>query len=239
MKKQLLIALAISLLFIGCGGIDAPKPNDDISKRPSIIYQPDKFSKLDMLYPINVGIMKLNDKRVLPFYTKENFFQENDIDGLSQMTYFELKVSGLFAGVKNIPEKAPSNIDEAFLEKMHTKYDVDMILILDVINFNLFRSKNGKNMDTSWHMGAHNLNNDDYAAGSFKIDILTSMIGQLIYYDGGIVVWSGEVSRQKRIAVADGVVSSGQLQELSKGSLKPFYMELKKHIYTTAKRMGK
>jgi len=238
MKKQLLIALAISLIFIGCGSVEAPKPSEEVSKRPSMIYQPDRFGRMDMLYPVNVGVMQLNDKRVLPFYAKGQFFQENDMEALHQMTYLELKKSGLFARVKNIPEKVPVNIDDAFLQKMHKQYDVDMILIMDVINFNLFRSKNGKNMDTSIHMGTQNVNNDGYAPGSFKIDILASMIGQLIYYDGGIVVWSGDVSRSKRIAVTDGVVNSEQLSELAQGTLKPFYSELKKHIVTTGKRMG-
>ncbi|NOR57647.1 MAG: hypothetical protein GQ474_03905 [Sulfurimonas sp.] len=238
MKKQFLIALAISLTFMGCGSVDAPKPSADVSKRASMIYQPDKFGRMEMLYPVNVGIMQLNDKRVLPFYAQGQFFQEDDMDGLNQMTYLELKKSGLFARVKNIPEKIPANIDDVFLQNMHKKYDVDMILILDVTSFNLFRSKNGRHMDTSIHFGTQNVENDGYAPGAFKIDITASMIGQLIYYDGGIVVWSGDVSRSKRIAVADGVVSSEQLSELAQGTLKPFYTELKKHIFTTAKRMG-
>lgn len=238
MKKQLLLALAISLIFIGCGSVDTPKPSEDISKRPSMIYQPDRYGRMDMLYPVNVGIMNLNDKRVLPFYGHGEFFQEEDMKGLKQMTYLELKKSGLFARVKNIPEKAPDNIDDAFLQKMHKEYDVDMILILDVTNFNLFRSKAGKKMETGIHFGAHNIDNDTYAPGSFKIDVVASMIGQLIYYDGAIIVWSGDVSRSKRVAVTEGAVTNKELSELTQNTLKPFYTELKKHISTTAKRMG-
>ena len=238
MKKHLLIALAISLVFVACGSVDAPKPSDNISKRPSMIYQADKFGGMEMLYPVKLGIMQLNDKRTLPFYANGQFFQENDMEGLNQMTYLELKKSGLFSQVKKIPQKAPFKVDDAFLQKMIEKYDVDMILILDVTNFNLFRSKNGKNMDTSIHMGVHNIENDTYAPGAFKIDILATMIGQLIYCDGGIIVWSGDVSRSKRIAVTDGVVNSRELSELSQGTLRPLYTALKKHIVATGKRMG-
>jgi len=233
MKKQLLIALAILLIFIGCGGVDAPKPSEEITKRPSLIYQPNGLNRMQMMYPLTVGIFKIKDKRVLPFYTGGDFFQEKDVDGLHQMTYLELKKSGLFARVKMIDEEVPKNIDEAYLQSINKKYGVDMIFSFDLTDFNLFRAKQGKALEY-WD----NSSRKNYAGGAFTIEVLASMIGQLIYYDGGYIVWSGEVTRRDKIAVKDGGLTTHELSQVTKQTLQPLFLELKKHIATNGKRMA-
>ncbi len=234
MKKQLLIVLAISLMFIGCGGVNAPVAQQKVSKRPSLMYQPSSANQMQMMYPLNVGILKLNDKRVLPFYSKDNFFQEEDIQGLSQMLYLELKRSGLFGNVKFINETATSNITSKFLEEMNQKHGVDMIFVFDVTNFNLFRTKQGKSMDYS----SFNKNHSDYAKGAFTMEVLASIVGQLIYYDGGFIVWSGDAKRANKIPVKEGDISTKDLSSLTKETLQPMFLELKNHIVATGKRMA-
>ncbi|WP_419765072.1 MAG: hypothetical protein ACNI28_01400 [Arcobacter sp.] len=234
MKKQLLIALAISLLFIGCGGVNAPIAQKQVSKRPSLIYQP-TGNQMQMKYPLNVGVLRLNDKRVLPFYSKDNFFQEEDIQGLSQLTYLELKRSGLFGSVKYINETSPVQITDEFLQQMNQKHNVDMIFIFDVTAFNLFRTKQGKAMTFALSVKD---NHRDYAKGAFTMEIFSSMVGQLIYYDGGYVVWSGEVKRANKMAVTQGDISMRDLSVLTNDTLRPMFNELKTHIKTTGKRMS-
>ena len=234
MIKQILLVLTIVLIFIGCGGVNAPIAQQQVEKRPSLLYQPDDINQQAMLYPLNVGILKLNDKRVLPFYSKDNFFQEEDIQGLSQLTYLELKRSGLFGNIKYINETAPTQITDEFLKQMNEKHNVDMIFIFDVTAFNLFRTKQGKAMTFT---AAVKDNHRDYAKGAFTMEILSSMIGQLIYYDGGYVVWSGEVKRANKIPVTEGDISMSSLSNLTRQTLKPMFNELKLHIETTGKRM--
>jgi len=234
MKKQLLSLFAIAILFIGCGGVNAPSVQEKVSKRPSMLYQPGSYERMKMKYPLKVGILKLNDKRVFPFYTSDGFFREKDISGLEQLTYLELKRSGLFEKVISINETAPFEITDDFLQKMNQKYNVDMIFVFDVTNFNLFRTKQGSSMTASSFVD----NNKEYAQGAFTMELLSSMVGQLIYYDGGYVVWSGEVKRANKIPVSTGDLTSKQLSLLAKNALKPMFDELKKHIATTGKRMA-
>lgn len=241
MFKNIILLISVLSVLIGCGGPKTFKAEKDVAKRPSMLYQPDNRDSMKMKYPLSVGILKLNDKRVLPFYSQKNFFKESDIDGLQQITFLELKRSGLFETIVNIPEIAPKQIDDQFLKLMHQKYQVDMILVLDVTNFNLFRAKMGKELMKDWTIGnmfGTSQMRKEYAIGSFSMQVRASMVGQLIYYDGGYIVWSGEMKRADLIPVTDAVLTPSQLALLSRNTLKPLFSDLKRHIAKNGKRMA-
>ena len=176
------LCLAITLLIItGCGPAPVPTANKDIFKRPSLTYRVDSSSKLPLRYPLKIAVLPITDSRAIPFYGDEDFFQQSDIDGITKMTYFELKNSHLFSKVKLLKEKTPTNLSEEFLEKLMLKNDVDMVFIGNLTEFSLLRTKKG-----NWRI----------APDTYEVEIEMGLIGQIIYLDGGYMLWSGKASRK-------------------------------------------
>ena len=222
--KNLLFVSFVALLFLGCGKPAVPVAKKDVTKRPSMIYQPNRYAKLNMKYPLNVGVLQFTDARVRPFYGKQNFFQQEDMNGLTQMTYLELKNSNLFGHVKLINEKPPFELNQDFFYKIMDKYGVDVIFIGDVTSFALTRKWTSAGGTT-------------HGTAAFETAVDLGLIGQLIYLDGGVPIWNGKVSRKNKLLVKQGKVSSTQLTSLVHETQQQMFSDLMKHIDKNGKRM--
>jgi len=217
------LSLAIVLLVItGCGTAPVPTANKDISKRPSLTYRVDSSSKLPQKYPLKIAVLPITDSRAIPFYGNEDFFQQNDIDGITKMAYFELKNSHLFSKVKLLKAKTPAKLSKEFLEEVMQKNDVDMVFIANLTEFSLLRTKKG-----NWRI----------APDTYEVEIEMGLIGQLIYLDGGYIVWSGKASRKNSLLVKTGKLTTTQLSTLSEETLKQVFSDIKIHISKNGKRM--
>ncbi len=228
-KIKIITALLLSLvLFIGCGEPEVPTAIEDVTKRPSIVYQVDKYSKLPLKYPLRVGVLQLRDSRIMPFYGNDNFFKENDTDGLSTMAYLELKNSNMFNDVQLINEKVPSLVDKNFFSMIKQKYSVDIVLIGDVTSFILLRH---------WKSDIPMFGGPPPGISAFSSSVDIGMIGQLVYLDGAIVIWSGEVNRKNKLLVKEGEITKNQLVNLVHETQQQMFSDLMKHISKNGKRM--
>lgn len=212
--KHILIFVTITLLFAGCGSVQPEAPKKE-SQRISLIYQPDSLITKEQKYPLTLGVLELEDKRIMPFYLSENFFQEGEIAGLSQLTYFELRRSGLFKDVIYIKEQKPQEITQEYLTQLHEKYGIDMLFIGSLTKFYLFREGLNTNI------------------------VHSSIIGQIIYHKGGHIIWNGEVERSNKIFSQEQAVTLNELTSLTHNTLKLMYRDMIEYIDQTGKRMVK
>lgn len=226
--NYLLLLIGVIWLFTGCGAPVAPTAKKEITQRPSLIYKPNRYTKLPMKYPLKVGVLQFTDSRIMPFYGKENFFQQDDIEGLTQMAYLELKNSNLFGSVRLINEKVPFEMDQKFFYNIMDKYQVDAIFVADVTSFVLLRN---------WRSDIPMLGGPPAGVSAFSSSIDIALIGQLIYLDGGIEIWNGKVNRKNKLLVKEGEITTAQLANLATETQQQLFEDLVGHISKNGKRM--
>lgn len=217
--KLFLIAITSMLMLSGCIP-DKPAPSGK-GAGPSMMYQPAYGYKMPMKYPLKVGIMMARDSRPYKFFDEQDeFFKEPIPSGFSKMMYQEFKNSGLFKETVFIDENLPKVLDQKALKFLALEHNVDMILVSDLIDFNLLRKKEGRDM----MIYTYNL--------IFNVKTFT----QLIHLNTSTVVWADVVSRESKI-LTDGSMSRGQLSELTAPGLKGLFGDMRQLISTAGLEM--
>lgn len=214
----LLIALG-TLVLSGC--LPANPKAFGIGNGPSMMYQPAFGQKLQQKYPLKVGIMVARDTRPYNFYDEEDdFFKESIPEGFSRMMFQEFRNSGLFAETVFINEAAPKDLDAKALKLIASEHNVDMILVGDLIDFNLLREKEGNVISVF----------------TYNLIFNVKTFSQLIHVQSGTVVWADVVERESRI-LTDGSLKKGELNPLVTPGLKGLFNDMRELISTAGLNM--
>ena len=211
----LLAIISITLMLAGCSATK-PYPEDE-GERPDLSYKPNVKKVPYIKYPVKLGVLYVRDKRELLFYDEQDDYFDKRIDrSVSNMIFSEMKSSGLFKKVILIKETPPNILSEKFLLDMKNNYKVDMILVTDLIKFNMLREKSGANV-----------------IDTFKISIDVAFISQLIYLNKGLIIWANSVERTRKDLAKNGALESQSLAELSCSVMRAAVADIKVFIRKT------
>ena len=222
--KSIHALLFITLAALGIAGCKTPADPQafGLGKGPSMMYQPAYGQKLQQKYPLKVGIMVARDTRPYKFYNEQDeFFKESIPESFSRMMYQELKNSGLFAETVFINETAPRNLDARMVKLIASEHGVDMILVGDLVDFNLLREKEGHPMGVAW---------------TFNLIFNVKTFSQLIHAPSGTVVWADVIERESR-KLTDGSLKKGDLGPLVTPGLKGLFSDMRELIATAGLNM--
>lgn len=222
MTNTRLLVLLCSLMLVvgGCiSGAQKPRPAKE-ADRLSLMYRTTGVP-MQMKYPLAVGVLTLNDKRLVPFYGTDGYFRE-DIPGVaSDMLFAELRSSGLFGRVVRIPVTSPERIVPEDLRRLAREHGVDMLMTGSVTRFNLMREKTGTQ-----------------AVSTAKVGVDVRMACQLVYPEHNVVVWADAFGREEGTLAERGMVSQAELGRLAAAAMSGAFGDMKTLISQTGRRMA-
>jgi len=220
--KTLLALLLACLLPVGCApGVAVEKPKPAEFNKPSLMYSPGRKMVAEPKYPVKLGVLNVQDKRIVPFwYDADDFFAETISAGLSANIYRDIRFSGIFSEVVRIPEPPPAMLTAENMLALKNKYGVDMILVTYVNEFYMSREKTG-----------------DIRMNTYILKIHAGLVSQLIYLQNGVVVWAEKVDRMQEDLTGQGVLSAGKTGELARQILRDAVGDMKTLMIQTGKVM--
>lgn len=226
MKHKLSFVILAMLFLVGCSA-SIPKPSGSSSK-PTLLYQPQPSQGYQPKYPVTLGVFRASDKRLMEFYAShDDFFQEDNMEGLSKVIYQELSSSGLFSSVKYIPEPAPADLSPENLMRIKDQHGVDLLFFSDITRFQLLREK--LNAQMAWE--------GQLKTNDMQITIDFGMIGQLVYPKRSLVVWGDSVSERKIAYASSGALEPEELGNITRNALRGAMKDMRVLIATTGKNM--
>ncbi len=220
--KTLLAFLLSCLLLTGCApGVAVEKPKPSEHNKPSLMYQPGRRMLAEPKYALKLGVMDVQDKRIVPFwYDADDFFGETIEQGFSTNIYRDIRSSGIFGEVVRIQEQPPATLTAENMMRLKKKYGVDMILLTYINEFYMSRQKTGETR-----------------MNTYVVTPRVGLVAQLIYLDKGVVVWAEKVDRKQEEVSDTGVLSDGKMGELSRKVLQDSVGDMKTLIIQTGKVM--
>lgn len=200
--------------------------------KPTMIYRPKSTPRFNRKYDLTVGILPVQDRRVMNFYWyKDDLFEEPIPLGFSDILYNELRSSQLFKKVKRINSPLPSNSDNTALQAYKEKHGVDMVISADLVAFNMLREKAGK-MTTGVQTGA-------VVAAPTRVMIDVAMFAQLIHLESGTLIWADLVERRGQAFALMGVLAPEEVGSLTRQTLSFVFGDLKMLLSAGGKTMLK
>ena len=220
--KRVMAFLLSCLLLAGCApGVAVEKPKPSEFNKPSLMYQPGRKILAEPKYALKLGVMDVQDKRIVPFwYDADDFFTETIGQGFSMNIYRDIRSSGIFGEVIRIQEQPPATLTAENMLSLKKKYGVDMILVTYVNEFYMSRQKTGETR-----------------MNTYVVTPRVGLVAQLIYLDKGVVVWAEKVDRKQEEISDTGVLSDGKMGELSRKVLQDSVGDMMALIIQTGKVM--
>ena len=173
----------------------------------SLMYDSSSAIKMKQKYSQTLGILPVQDKRTRKFFvpakrqkhlqlaglrSSDDFFVESIPKAVEAMLFLELANSGLFGDMMKIPETVSHQLSPEEIERIRVKYNVDLILAVDLTRFNMVREKTGP---------------IQYNSYIIKVDV--GMVAQLLESNRGLTVWADQVHRETSKTSEDGSTSGG------------------------------
>ncbi len=210
------------LLLAGCApGMAVEKPKPSEFNKPSLMYQPGRRMLAEPKYALKLGVMDVQDKRIVPFwYDADDFFSETISQGFTMNIYRDIRSSGIFTEVVRIQEQPPATLTAENMMSLKNKYGVDMILVTYINEFYMSRQKTGETR-----------------MNTYVVTPRVGLVAQLIYLEKGIVVWAEKVDRKQEDISNTGVLSDGKMGELSRKVIQDSVGDMKALIIQTGKVM--
>lgn len=200
--------------------------------KPTMMYRPKSTPRFNQKYDLTVGILPVQDLRVMNFYWyKDDLFEEPILLGLSDILYNELRSSQLFKKVKRINSPLPSNADNTELQAYKEEHGVDMVISADLVAFNMLREKAGE-MTRGVQTGA-------VVAAPTRVMIDVAMFAQLIHLESGTLIWADLVERRGQAFALMGVLAPEEVGSLTRQTLSFVFGDLKMLLSAGGKIMVK
>ncbi len=198
-------------------GIDKIKPPKDKHKL-SISYKPDGRQTFPRKYNVRVGVLPMRDRRMMKFYAgSDDFFIDNVLNTINNSQYFELKFSQLFKNTSRLKDQMPAQIDTKNLSTIAKQGQVDLILVSDLVKFNLLREKMVREK-----------NGVDY-----QVVVAFEFVSQLIEPRSGKILWAEHIRRDVRTLNTTGKVLPGEYTANAIGALQAGFSDMKQLILST------
>ena len=200
--------------------------------KPTMMYRPKSTPRFRQKYDVTVGILPVQDRRVMNFYWhKDDLFEESIPQGFNDILYTELRSSQLFRKVKRLSSPLPESPDKTALQAYKEKHGVDMVISADLVTFNMLREKEG-DMTRGVSTGA-------VVAAPTRVMIDVSMFAQLIHLESGTLIWADLVERRGQAFALMGVLAPEEVGSLTRQTLSFVFGDLKMLLSAGGKIMVK